>query len=1531
MKTKFLQRVLWLLMPLLMLFSTNVWGTDYELVTSTAGLEVGANYVIGTGTSGSVKFMSTTSQSNYRPVTSNVTVSNNKVTATNTMLVLTLGGSTGQWTFATVNYGGTAGNLNAGSTTSNNYLYVNTSNDNYKKWTISFSSNAAVITCAGKSSRNVMRFNSDRITCYTSGQSAIYLFKEVSSGSNPAITTSETSLSDVGYSTTDFSQQVKSFKVSGSNLKADVTVTAPTNYEVCKTADGTYAASVSFSKGSGTLSASDVYVRLKSGKTAGNYSGDISCTSTDATEKTVGLSGSVPFKVTWKANGTTHATTYVAYATSPGTALGTLPSDPDPEDYTCDEKAFYGWYDGDTYDNPSVAPTLVSTSDKIITDKTYNAVFATATGSGGTSTLVASAQGWGNGDEATQKTISTVTYTWAKNNGTNKPAYYDSGYAVRLYQETNGTNGNQVTISSSNTITGIVFTYVDGYAFLTNAPSVGTLTAAGVWSGSATSIVFKNKNNAQVRIQSIVVTYGTLSYSNYSTTCQACVQPTSVAITGTNKYLGGQTINLTAAPQGGTGTPTYQWQKKISGNWTNLENGNGISGATAANLQISSCTHANSGGYRCIVSTGEGCSTKSHADGTDGYGVHVFSIHGKYTSDENYTDTEIIWTSGTTGTATITMEAKKTYLFKVWSNNGYYYGHGANTNEDFMFQPTTWDCGINNNEMRLFTTVAGNYTFTVNIEHGLDGSPYVNVQVGYPSMSHPNSGYVYVQKFSWRPYLHYWYDNSHLLSAWGSDPQLNSDQYTNICGTDYWCVPVIDYYCNFIAKDAAGDPSSNTTGDQHTNSPHPGQKLYNDGSWKWGDFSTYTISYAGGGGSGSMSSHSDLCPGSSQQITSNTFTKTDYIFTGWHANVDVKINGNIVPVGNLITDAATIQDIQSDITLTAQWVHIPVITLSESVRQFGDRKVGGGPYTMTFTVTGQYLTEDVTLALGNNASGQFSIDKTSLSPVEGSINAEVITITYSPTTAGSHAGPYINVTSTGATMRSVTLFGTGKWGVAWSVNGIAQEETLVANNEKPTFPSTPSSCDATSTTFIGWTKTPWTGKQPQSYIDGLTGDDVVHTSNSTMSNVTANGTEYHAVFAKVTGGSNTISIDGTGLQEVVSSITSGYESKDFNVGGYTFSASAVTKSTNGSTSGWFQLKKNNDYISIPSLPGKITNISSATIRAAGGGAVSTGVYFNTSATTSSPVASQSLSSANSFSLNVTGNHTSGYILFGAATCINQLSVTYSTGSSSDYLTTCCDNMVEAPEVGATSTKNSITLSWTNVTGADGYTVTCSGGSVGEVTSSGSNRSCQITSLEANTNYTWSVLATYDSPYCGATPANGNTTTSPVYTVSYNTNGGSVSPIPATSNYAAGETVNVANKPSTTTKGGYDFTGWNTAPNGLGTHYAADGTASFTMPSNAVVLYAEWTAKVDHFFDDMHQTTGYTSGGHIESGNYTMPGPLSNVASGNACETSHYIFVGWVISGGQNPDGTINGSPKIWRAGESNNASGATYYAVWAEE
>ena len=167
---------------LLTLSIGNAWGDDYKLITATSDLVSGCKYLIGTGkANGTQSFVSTESRTNNRGVTTG-TVSSSIVTKTDAMMALTLGGSSGAWTFQTNGYLGTAGYLNATSTTSSNYLKVNTTNDNYRKFSISFSSDAAVITCTGKSSRNLVRYNSSNnppiITCYTTGYNSVYLYRQ---------------------------------------------------------------------------------------------------------------------------------------------------------------------------------------------------------------------------------------------------------------------------------------------------------------------------------------------------------------------------------------------------------------------------------------------------------------------------------------------------------------------------------------------------------------------------------------------------------------------------------------------------------------------------------------------------------------------------------------------------------------------------------------------------------------------------------------------------------------------------------------------------------------------------------------------------------------------------------------------------------------------------------------------------------------------------------------------------------------------------------------------------------------------------------------------------------------------------------------------------------------------------------------------------------------------------------------------------------------------------------------------------------
>lgn len=101
--------------------------------------------------------------------------SNNIITFSEGMGVFTLRVEFTAWTFHDGTY-----YLDATSTTSNNYLKGSTDVDKYNKFSISFSGNEAVITCTGKDSKNILRYNaySKLFSCYNSGQEPVYLFKE---------------------------------------------------------------------------------------------------------------------------------------------------------------------------------------------------------------------------------------------------------------------------------------------------------------------------------------------------------------------------------------------------------------------------------------------------------------------------------------------------------------------------------------------------------------------------------------------------------------------------------------------------------------------------------------------------------------------------------------------------------------------------------------------------------------------------------------------------------------------------------------------------------------------------------------------------------------------------------------------------------------------------------------------------------------------------------------------------------------------------------------------------------------------------------------------------------------------------------------------------------------------------------------------------------------------------------------------------------------------------------------------------------
>ncbi|MBU6170509.1 MAG: immunoglobulin domain-containing protein [Verrucomicrobia bacterium] len=81
------------------------------------------------------------------------------------------------------------------------------------------------------------------------------------------------------------------FTISGTNMTAPVTVTAPAGFQVSTSSTSGFAPSISV-PASGTLSNTTIHVRLSPTADAGTYSGNISLTSTGATEKTIATASS---------------------------------------------------------------------------------------------------------------------------------------------------------------------------------------------------------------------------------------------------------------------------------------------------------------------------------------------------------------------------------------------------------------------------------------------------------------------------------------------------------------------------------------------------------------------------------------------------------------------------------------------------------------------------------------------------------------------------------------------------------------------------------------------------------------------------------------------------------------------------------------------------------------------------------------------------------------------------------------------------------------------------------------------------------------------------------------------------------------------------------------------------------------------------------------------------------------------------------------------------------------------------------------
>lgn len=101
----------------------------------------------------------------------------------------------------------------------------------------------------------------------------------------------------LNYEVSNGPSAAKLFTVEGIRLTADILVTAPTDFEISQSENGTYTPTITLTQAAGVVTQTNIYARLKSGLTSGatftSYSGNVTVESTGAATQTVSLEGIV--------------------------------------------------------------------------------------------------------------------------------------------------------------------------------------------------------------------------------------------------------------------------------------------------------------------------------------------------------------------------------------------------------------------------------------------------------------------------------------------------------------------------------------------------------------------------------------------------------------------------------------------------------------------------------------------------------------------------------------------------------------------------------------------------------------------------------------------------------------------------------------------------------------------------------------------------------------------------------------------------------------------------------------------------------------------------------------------------------------------------------------------------------------------------------------------------------------------------------------------------------------------------------------
>ena len=863
-----------------------------------------------------------------------------------------------------------------------------------------------------------------------------------------------------------------------------------------------------------------------------------------------------------------------------------------------------------------------------------------------------------------------------------------------------------------------------------------------------------------------------------------CITPiiSSQSIANATYTVGQSPANLSVIASGGT--LSYQWKQCAMENGTYVNVTGGSGGTTATYTPPTSA--ASDLWYQCTVTnTGSSCNTTVTSNKAHIVVNPASTWKFKYSGDD-YNPHTMTEDAGV-ASYSISLAADSRFNFCIDDNGTAYKNNGTivTTTSGWVFNTSDGNCNIH-------TGPAGTYTFAINTTSKA-------VTVTYPDVTHPNEHYAYFKNTSvWTNVYGYLgnTDNSNKAAPWpGSDMKAT----TTICGELYHYAALnamSGTYNVIVFNNGEGAQTSNLS----TNSSLGKFNANRDANWH--DFK-YSITFAGNGNTGgSMSNVSNICIGNNQTLASNGYTKSHNHFTGWIANVDVKIGGETVSAGTLIANGATIQDIQQNIALTAQW-EINSHTLTWNW--------GGGSTTSTT----------------HTAAGTYNYGTTITYPADNSMSRDGYAFT------GWSSSP--------STMPDNDLTITAQWTpkVVWMAGGEVFTTQSGPAGTALTDPGTPSNstyCDGVKV-FVGWSALS---------IDGTTdtepGDLFTSVSGKT---IPAGGATYYAVFAnagdfirvtnvsQLSAGKKIVIVDAANSK--VLTTTPGYANAPSE------ESSKITPSANmiwtleASSANW-KLKAGSSYLGVTSTSNgtsvSLTSTNSTWNIGGSSNTTYTNCYYLRNTAAEHCCLEYYSSSPQKWCVYNNNSHTSSPYF------TEKLYVsTYSA-----YATTCCQTWTPP------TLSYSVPSGWKNGD-SDIVASIGSGTTYGSVTWESSdasvltvNSSGQIHAVGAGTA---TVTATWagDGTHCSQSRTSAVITVNGNVAVSFNANGGSLSITSQSIPYNTATNLTTFANLSGTAPSCKQFDHWNTTVDNSGTSYTNGQSVTLTTGLTLYAIYSNITYAV----------------------------------------------------------------------------------------